>query len=184
MLRSAWTVVERVDCYPATVLLLLVFVCVCVFPPIRDWVCVVHCLVDICTSRTSASTPASSSSPSLMQLWLDHPFMRPATTHCCYRLRARVLRHQSSGCHCVVPSGRSAAAHGPHPLAVATLRGPSQRGLTVDLVLAVASIWSCSCVVLSDRSFAAFVFFLTVRASTTSSSALVIISHSGSSSST
>uniref|UniRef100_A0A0D3HPI5 Uncharacterized protein n=1 Tax=Oryza barthii TaxID=65489 RepID=A0A0D3HPI5_9ORYZ len=120
---------------------------------------------------------AYTSSSRLAHFWLDHPFKRVA------KMISATDRHRARVYAIKLWVAATAAARGPPLLAVGTLR---------DALLSVPHCrWSsrrcidmsCSCVVFSDRSFAAFIIFLAVCELTTSSSALVMVSRSGSSSS-
>uniref|UniRef100_A0A0E0NX78 Uncharacterized protein n=1 Tax=Oryza rufipogon TaxID=4529 RepID=A0A0E0NX78_ORYRU len=142
-----------------------------------DWVCVAHRLVDICASPTSAST--------LLRLHRSASRIFGLITRSNARLQ-RLLQPIAIE-HASMPSSFGVPLRRPPRAAVAlpvvhTFTGccsaercPPQHFYITGGLLAAASTWSCSYVVLSNRSFAAFVVFIAVRASTTSSSALGLL---------
>nr|XP_015638841.2 uncharacterized protein LOC4338142 [Oryza sativa Japonica Group] len=155
------------------------------FIPISERVCVARRLVDIGTSPTLAST--------LLRLHRSASRIFGLITRSSVRLQQLlqpiIIEHASTPSSFGLPLRRPLGLQCCRSWSISTscwnaARRPPQRGLTTGELLAAASTWSCSCVVLSNRSFAAFIVFIAVRASTTSSSALVIVSRLGSSSST
>uniref|UniRef100_A0A0E0JH66 Uncharacterized protein n=1 Tax=Oryza punctata TaxID=4537 RepID=A0A0E0JH66_ORYPU len=142
-------------------------------------------VVDLCSASLAIDLLLSFH---LVHLRLDHPFKRPATTtpttnH--YRAHVYAIKLQLPLCR---PLGLQCLRLLP---VVHTSTGccsaercPTQHGFSVDELFAVASTSSHTYVVSSGHNVAPLVVFITIRASTTSSSTPVIVSHSGFSSST